>query len=491
MKLFHLDIKGMIPITELPPEKPTRVYGLSNPNAPISTYEVEPRRFSLLFAVAWTGASGMLQWLSTAPGTDTLAAYFSVSTLVFEIANGMFYLGSIVGVLVAFYLLAKRKDMGIRSLLKLGGYLIFGGSAVRMLSFDQGVGGFVMLCLGNFVSATSAGILIIMPTNVALVWFGMSEQTIATGLTLGGAGVGAVIGYILGAVMITDSSSIWLWEGLNFILLVFAIVSILLIHMYVDDNPVRPPSIAAHQASVIITWETFNPEIRAHTHVYFWLMLTQVILGVSVYFVLQTTLQTALDDRGYPRDEQNWTGILFQAVGLIGTIGWSVIVDRFSILKIGSVVAWFASMAMFVLLVLRITSTYVGTSIGSLYAISAASGLVFSSVPPIALQLLCNTVFPIPPSFVSASIFLLAQIATIIVLFVTISVSGDWAWYIMLIILGVGTAMSPVNLYAPLQRDLVNQIQSGDLQVVANAKAHRKVIRRKEESYYNDDDDFV
>ncbi len=263
-----------------------------------------------------------------------------------------------------------------------------------------------------------------------------------------------------------------------------------------DDEPHTFPSPAAASAKEArghyITWATFNKGLVEHTHTLFWIMLVQDVLGVSVYFTVQTTLQTAMNDRGFSRYDQNVSGISFQVVGLIGTIGFSYLVDRFQILRVGSFVCWCLSMLMFTLLGERIITTGLGDSIIGLYCISAATGLALSSIPPIALQLACNTVFPIPPALVSASIFMLAQLATIAVLLTTRAIGGDTAWYIMYGVLGVATCFSVSNLFMPLRRtELDNKalaIHNGEdhalLHSAAPKQGHRKRDKRKKHKNY-------
>jgi MFS family permease len=449
---------------------PHKLYALTDTHPHAFSYDrypIEERRFKVLAAIAFAGAAGMMQWLSTAPGSDTLADYFSVASLTFQIANVAFFAGSIVGILVALYLLSQTP--GIRYLALLGSGLIFSGALVRIFSFDQGVAGFVVLCVGNVVSSISAGVLILMPTHVSLIWFPPSEQTTATGLTLGGVGVGAVLGYVAGALMTQDSSDVGMWVGLNGILLGLALIGLVLVFVLVDDAPLRPPNAAVGHERRITTFAHFNSDVQHYTHVWFWIFVVQLTLAISVYFTLQTTLQTALNDRGYSRFDQNITGILFQVVGLVGTIGFSYLVDHFNFLKIGTLVAWWLAMGMFVLFLLRVVTTILGTAIWSLYLISALSGLVFSAVPPLALQLACNTVFPIPPALVSVCLFLLAQVATIVVLLSTRAVDSDTTWYIMAGILGASAILSITNFKLPLRKDIVQalgkDVQTSDVPV--------------------------
>jgi FLVCR family feline leukemia virus subgroup C receptor-related protein len=439
---------------QAPSFSPT-VYSVNKP-VNVATYKLDPKRYLILLSIAVTGAAGMLQWLSTAPGSDTLAEYFGVSSFQFQFANFAFYVGAGTGVLISLYLLSLN-TFGIRPLTLLAAGLILGGAFLRMMSFPESIVGFIFLCVGNFTSALSAGVLIIMPTNIAVVWFGTTEQTTATGLTLGGSGVGAVVGYILGAFMTTESDNVGLWTGLNAILLGVAIIAIALDVVYVKDEPDHFPSAAAEsnhgERKKYSTWKAASANIRAHVHAYFVVMLIQDSLGVAIYFTIQTTLQTMMNDRGYGRDVQNAAGVTFQIFGLAGTIGFSFLVDRFNIIQIGSLVAWIISAILFVLLGLIIEGT-IATNDWGVYGICAATGLLFSAIPPIALQLACNTVFPIPPALVTVSIFLCSQIATAILLIVTQFVGGVTAWYIMYTIMGIATALSISNMWAPLKRDL-------------------------------------
>ncbi len=447
---------------------------------PHAYYPVEPRRFKVIFAIAWMGAACMTQWLSTAPGSDTLCVYFGLtSSIIFQLfANGAFYIGSVFGVALA--LGCVSAGHGIRRLTIMGSSLVWFGTLLRLMSFNQGTAGFVMLVLGNTTSGFASALMIVMCTHVPLVWFGMSEQTTATGLTVGGAGIGAVVGYILGAVMITDSSNVGMWVGLNVIIFGLAAIGWLLVFVLVDDKPVYYPSLAASKSDIHhLTWQTFKEDVVRHTHTYFWIMVVQLTLGVGVYFTLQTTLQTIMNDQGYSRYEQNAAGISFQIVGLVGTIGFSVLVDKFHLLHVGSIVAWVLSFVMFGLLGMRVVTTWLGSDIIVLYVLSSLSGLVFSSVPPLALQLACNTVFPFPPGLVSVCLFLLAQIGTLGVLGSTQSVNSQTAWIIMLSLLGVAMLLSISNYWAPLRQDLVNGREIEP--VTALVPSHRKSSRRKSE----------
>ncbi len=122
--------------------------------------------------------------------------------------------------------------------------------------------------------------------------------------------------------------------------------------------------------------------------------------------------------------------------------------------------AWVASGFMLVMLGLIIETDLLGTTIEGVYVVSSVTGLIFSSVPPIVIQLLCNTLFPIPAALVTVLVFMLTQATTVIVLLTTRFIGGLTAWYIMFGIMAVALCLSGSIMYTPLRRDEFNNTAS-------------------------------
>lgn len=415
-------------------------------------------RFVQLFVLAFAGASGMLMWLSTAPCADTLSDYFEVSTFVIQFQNAAFYMGALIGIPIVFRFW-NDPSIGIRSLAKFSVTAITIGSFIRLFSFDQSPYGYAVLVLGNLVAGLAAGMMIGLATNNSMVWFGPSDQTTATGLTLCGTGLGSASGYLMGALWIYDPSSVGNWLGMNIVIFVFAAISACLVWILIEDRPLKAPSIASSSEQQsrkdLGNVDNFFKEdgIMRYASPFFWVFLVQCVLGVSVYFTVQTTLQVGMQAQGYARSTQNATGITFEFVGLIGTIGFSYLTDYFNIKRVGSVICWSASLLLFVLLGEYITSDALGTSDAGLYVLSGAASIAFSSVPPITLSLLCNTMFPLPAILVTVFVFFLAQLATIIVLLVSQSLGSPGSWFFLYAVLGLAWLLSWTNLWLPLRRD--------------------------------------
>ena len=201
-----------------------------------NTYTVESRRFVILLAFMFVALMTQINWLSFAPITDEVAAYYNVSSsrvLLLSVVYLVFY------ILVNFPATWALDKYGLKWGTGIGVILTGIFSLMRAAVVDN----FNLVLFAQIMTAIGQPFVLNSFTKVAVNWFPDEEKATATGLGTVSMLLGVIVGMIA-TPLLFDS------QGLSVMLWIYGIVSFISMLIYilvVQNAPQSPPNAHAGQ----------------------------------------------------------------------------------------------------------------------------------------------------------------------------------------------------------------------------------------------------
>ena len=145
-----------------------------------NAYKAYTRRWYMLFVVAMFNASNAIIWITFAPVTNYSAQYFDVPETTINWCTLVFFVAYIPCCGLSWWLLER---WGFRFAVILGTFLNGVGGAIRVLGVyvcEKPSDKFVVVLIGQTLSACTQPLVLSMPTKIAALWFGDDERTVAS-----------------------------------------------------------------------------------------------------------------------------------------------------------------------------------------------------------------------------------------------------------------------------------------------------------------------
>ncbi|KAF2887340.1 hypothetical protein ILUMI_18833, partial [Ignelater luminosus] len=194
-----------------------------------------------LFVIAFACSS--IQWVQYSIIADIVMDYYGVTSeavnwtaMIYQLTYAVFSLGGS-------YVL---NVLGLRSSLLLGMLLASVGAWIKMgsLSPDR----FWVVLLGQTVVGISQVFVVQAPSKLAAAWFGSKEVSSACSIGIFGGQLGIAIGFVIPPLLVKNDMDVDAVEkGMYTMLMATAVLNsvvLILIHVFFEDHPLSPPSLA-------------------------------------------------------------------------------------------------------------------------------------------------------------------------------------------------------------------------------------------------------
>lgn len=131
---------------------------------------------------------------------------------------------------------------GLRFSIVLAATLMFVGSALKMAAVSFGAGSAPLLMLGNVLVGVSQPFFNITPSSVSMNWFGDSERTVATAISLNANQMGICFSYVVGGSSLKSVDDL---DTYFQILTLLAGVLLIGVALQFKSEPATPPTSSA------------------------------------------------------------------------------------------------------------------------------------------------------------------------------------------------------------------------------------------------------
>ncbi|XP_037531406.1 solute carrier family 49 member A3 [Nematolebias whitei] len=290
--------------------------------SPVS-FKVYKRRWLVLLVLCLLNCSNATIWLSFAPVAAQSAQYLRVSL---EDINWLSVVFMVVAIPLSFGTTWLLDTFGLRITLVLGAWLNMLGALLRFLGTSKLHGSdllFLVVMLGQTLSALAQPLIIFTPTKLAALWFPEHQRASANMLASMSNPVGILIANLISpAIAKTPTQIPTLMQAYavpSFIVCFLASLGVL------SSRPPTPPSASAETSGS----EPFMQGIKLLLRNKAYLVLLLCFgSGMAVFTCFTTLLEQILCVQGYTAEFTGFCGALFIGVGVVGAVPFGLYVDK-------------------------------------------------------------------------------------------------------------------------------------------------------------------
>ncbi|KAF4521331.1 hypothetical protein B566_EDAN014710 [Ephemera danica] len=314
----------------------------TSPSAIDDEYTVYQRRWIVLILYVLFCICNAMQWIQYAIISDIIMTYYDVTLSAVVWTSAVWMLVYIILVLPATWLLNNK---GLRFVLILGQVCNCLGAWIKVVSATS-PDLFWLTFIGQTVVSTAQVYVMSTPAAVAATWFGPKQVSTACAIGVFGFMIGNGLGSLIPPLMVKKHEGEFdqiheIGNDLSVMFYTvagFATVLLVLLIVFLEDRPPRPPSAAqanrCHRAGIDLGGETPREFVQAIRRVlrnrnFFYLVIAYGMM-VGVFSAIMTFLNQMILEHHYQNGMvfAGNIGATFIIFGLIGAIFVGIILDR-------------------------------------------------------------------------------------------------------------------------------------------------------------------
>ena len=281
---------------------------------PQSDFKVYRSRWIMLSVYMLMVAINQLLWITFAPITGDATKFYNVSDLKIGILSMCFMIVYIIVSIPASWIIDKY---GIRIGVGIGA--VFTG----VFGLIRGFAGpnYDLLLIAQIGIAVGQPFILNAITKLAARWFPIEERATATGL-------GTLAMYIGILVGMTLTPYLTLGSGINGMLYIYGIISIITTAVFIVLIKERPPTAPCRpdQEGRSLVFDGFKQTLINKDFI--WLMVI-FFIGLGVFNAVTTWIEDILRPRGFSATQAGITGGLMIVGGVVGALIIPLLSDRY------------------------------------------------------------------------------------------------------------------------------------------------------------------
>ena len=348
-----------------------------------------------------TAFSNTLVWLSLFTVTDATSTFYGVKEeyLIWSSASS-----TVIQCFIAIPFSFLPSRLGLRTSMIIASALNAVGACIMIAGAHRG--GFAYFIAGQAIVAIAASLLPQLAPEVSAVWFGKNEQAISTGIGVTVGNAGAAFGFLQPALFLKDvdpqtdldklseriKQLIYVQAGLCVILTV-------IVFIFFKQRPAKPPSVsqAVRPGPGSINFQEFSrccKEVLSNCQ--FHIIGNAFALMNMVTFVVPVVLNQIMGWKFPGKDAMfGWMGFGGIVAGIIGSVLFSLILDKTKAFKLLNVAIAFISVVMWVAFV-ELLARVANLAVSMIVFIVAL--LLFIPMSPLLVDTMAEITYPLPES---------------------------------------------------------------------------------------------
>ena len=358
-------------------------------------------RWFILALYSSTAFSNTLVWLSLFTVTDATSIFYDVKEehLIWSSAAS-----TVIQCFIAIPFSFLPSRLGLRTSMVIAAAINATGACVMVAGAHRG--GFAYFIAGQAVVAVAASLLPQLAPEVSAVWFGKNEQAISTsiGITVGNAG--AAFGFLQPALFLRgidpEVDIIQLSQKIKQVIYVQAglcVFLLIVVFVFFKQRPAKPPSVsqAIRPGPGSINFQEFKKSCKdIMTSCHYHMAANAFALMNMITFVVPVVLNQIMNWK-FPHQDSifGWMGFGGIVSGIIGSVIFSLILDKTKSFKVLSIVIALVSVGMWVLFVeslARVSALWVPV------LVFIVALFLFIPLSPILVETMIEITYPVPES---------------------------------------------------------------------------------------------
>lgn len=356
--------------------------------SPIVLYKI---RWLVLLLFVLYSMSNAFQWIQYAIITNLISKYYGVDEAAVNWTSMIYMVAYIPLIFPATMLLDKR---GLRFVVIIGSFGTALGAWIKCASVRPDL--FYVTMIGQTVSAISQIFVLNIPPRLAAVWFGAREVSTACSIGVFGNQFGVALGFLLPPIIVPDSTSDAIGDGLAAMFYGVAGFSTLLFFLILivfKNEPPTPPSPAAAGAKIQLAKnENYLLSIcRLFKDKSYMLLLISYGINTGVYYAVSTLLnQQFLQYFEGDATNAGRVGLTIVVSGMVGSVVCGLWLDKTHRFKETALAVYVFS------LVGMIAYTFIFKThlIWAVFAIAGFLGFFMTGYLPVGFEFAAEITYP-------------------------------------------------------------------------------------------------
>jgi hypothetical protein len=376
------------------------------------------RRWVMLAILTLLTAENLTQWLFYSAISNIVEYHFNVSSFPAQLLSLNNLAIIMVFGLPATYIVNKTT---LKSGCLISGLLSL--IALWVKFFGAGKDGFTLSLCGQILASLGTCFVLPLPAQLASIWFGIYERSLATSIAASGLSVGMGSAYLFAVQFVPDvTSHTKIQDGLRKSILVQAMLcstTIIAAVILFDNVPPSPPS--PSQAAVSAEQQTRPPfvdslrELFSNTSFLLTALTFGAVSGV-LYAFFSLLSNDILDNYNIDEDMIGWMGLIGSIAGIPGMLGAGFWLDRTKTFKKSFIAC--ASLIFLTSLSFTIAIKY-NSPIGVLFVIVGLFGFLTAALTTMGFLLGAELTYPVPEMLSSGVLLTCGQMFGVLVLGIT------------------------------------------------------------------------
>ena len=376
------------------------------------------RRWVMLAILTLLTAENLTQWLFYSAISNIIEYHFSISSFPAQLLSLNNLAIIMIFGLPATYIVNKTT---LKSGCLISGLLSL--IALWIKFFGAGKDGFALSLCGQILASLGTCFVLPLPAQLASIWFGIYERSLATSVAASGLSVGMGSAYLFAVQFVPEvTSHTKIQDGLRKSILVQAMLcstTIIAAVILFDNVPPSPPS--PSQAAVSSEQQTrprFVDSLRelfSNTSFFLTALTFGAVSGV-LYAFFSLLSNDILDNYDVDEDILGWMGLIGSIAGIPGMLGAGFWLDRTKTFKKSFIAC--ANLIFLTSLAFTISIKYTAP-IGVLFVIVGLFGFLTAALTTMGFLLGAELTYPVPEIMSSGVLLTCGQMFGVLVLGIT------------------------------------------------------------------------
>ncbi|XP_065177837.1 solute carrier family 49 member 4-like [Sycon ciliatum] len=401
------------------------------PEATTQGLKVYKRRFWVLFAFSLLSAQQSNIWLTYGVIPNETCDYYGVDSWQVDLLAAW---GPIIFIPFVFFSSWYLQRYGLRSLVRLGAWLVLIGTGLRCLiprGYETDL--FFLVHIGQILNAAVGPIVMATPPKLSVDWFPASQRTSATAISAVSNSFGVAFGFLLVPALVSSFNAMG-YAGVQYMVftefwMTAAICA--MVFAYFPAHPPTPPSLSS-QTERLPFKESL---LAASSNSTFWILCICGGVSQGIFSGWSSVLSIILNKQSGYNDDVSvsgkemfvkstaWLGCLSTIIGIIAGLTFGFIADLLPRnLKRLILVLLFACVACFTWFVLSVYKVAHVNWLGSAFISCVLGSSFLGATNPLFYEAAVEVAYPVPEGTAAGVLTLLNNIGCL--LFQIIGMAG-------------------------------------------------------------------
>nr|CAH0103593.1 unnamed protein product [Daphnia galeata] len=393
---------------------------LSNHPSPMKNTKVYRRRWLMLLIFVLVFMTNAFQWIQFSIINNLIMKYYAVDSQSVDLTSLVFMIVYIPLIIPGAWIMDR---MGLRVTVLLGviGNTIAAWINVLGVAPDR----FYVVLIGQTIASFAQIFLLGVSPNVAAVWFGSDQVSLACSIGVFGSQIGVALGFLLPPIIVRDHNNLEdIGTDLRLMLYIVAGICSALLFVVIFGFQAKPPlnPSKAQCLSSKLSSTTFSEYFTSLKNIFtnngFKLLFISYGINVGVFYAMSTLLnQTVLFH--FPGEEKNAgrIGLTIVVSGMFGSILFGVILDKTKKFKETTLVTYFFALAG----IITYTFTFLFEYIPITFVAAGVAGFFMTGYLPVGFEFGAELTYPEPEVISAGLLNASAQVFGI-----TFTLLGGW-----------------------------------------------------------------